>query len=225
MDVFRENSAGVGKDIIQSNLSDIFEFTVFMMLSLISKSNQCIYKDSIFAFLVDFMLDHHETFESICCLCPFGFCYRRFMVLFALIRLVSFQLIIFLKYSVRRLALQVCALKDLSGLLTTHANDELMFTIPFLEIPVTRYNFLLILHTFNMSSYLDLLSRAYTAEVRSLYSSDRQQYNSKQHFSLLKNWLPSELSHLLSSSTHCSASSSTSSISTWKNESSASSSA
>lgn len=69
-----------------------FKVSSFKMLSLISKSNQCVYKDSVFAFIVDFMLSHHETFEKLCYLCPFGFCYRKFMILFAVLRLVSQQI-------------------------------------------------------------------------------------------------------------------------------------
>lgn len=51
--------------------------------------NKCSIPESIFSFLIKFMLSHDDAFQVACNLCPFGYCYRYFIGCYAAFQIVS----------------------------------------------------------------------------------------------------------------------------------------
>ncbi|CAG9809379.1 unnamed protein product [Chironomus riparius] len=109
--------------------------------------NKCLQPDSIFSFLVKFMLSHNHAFHVACNLCPFGYCYKYFIGSYA-----AFQIV----YSAKEL---VKHFKE-----TTGEDEELLFHIEWLNIPITTHNFDIIRHTLSLSSNFDLFLRTMTSE-------------------------------------------------------------
>lgn len=51
--------------------------------------NKCSQPESIFSFLINFMLSHSHAFDVACNLCPFGYCYKYFIGSYAAFQIVS----------------------------------------------------------------------------------------------------------------------------------------
>lgn len=52
---------------------------------------QCQHPESVFGFLIKFMLSHPDAFSFACCLCPFYDCYKYFIGSYAAFQIVSLE--------------------------------------------------------------------------------------------------------------------------------------
>ena len=136
---------------------------------------QCQHPESVFGFLIKFMLSHPDAFSFACCLCPFYDCYKYFIGSYAAFQIVSLDPCILhaqinLCVSlVHHCILQVYSMKELSQIFKEpHPIDaeEILCSIPYLNIPITHTNFNIVKHSVNLSSYFEILVRTLTVEVR-----------------------------------------------------------
>jgi hypothetical protein len=135
---------------------------------------QCQNPESMFAFLINFMLSHPDAFSYACSLCPFGHCYKYFIGSYAAFQIVSFAFNI-VQFSFFWLSLplllQFYSTKEMLKLFqeaNSAENREVIWSIPYLNIHVTQHKFSLMRHTLNLSSNVDLMWRMFRTKVRIL---------------------------------------------------------
>ncbi|KAG5674047.1 hypothetical protein PVAND_004036 [Polypedilum vanderplanki] len=112
--------------------------------------SKCSAPQSIFTFLIKFMLSHSSAFESACSFCPFGYCYKYFFGTYA-----AFQII----YATKKIfeLFQEPSFDD-------YEDEELLLIVPYLQLPVSLRNFNLICYTLTFTSNLDLFLRTIMSE-------------------------------------------------------------
>lgn len=137
------------------------------MIPIIVEKEKCLYPESTFSFLFDIMVTHSKQLQFMCVWCPFGFCYRYFLGIFAIFQMVSAHKVLTWKivsfcFSFR--STQVYSLTSLRRLLQ-HPRDDVWINVPFLNIPITHHNFDMMSHALNLSTCFDLFIRVLTSEV------------------------------------------------------------
>lgn len=137
------------------------------MIPIIISDDKCLYPESMFSFLFDFMASHSRHFQVMCVWCPFGYCYQYFLGIFAVFQMVNqikHQNLIHQFFSSNFRSFQAYSLRALSRLLQYPQND-VWIVIPYLNIPITHHDFDMMSHALNLSSCFDLFIRTLTSEV------------------------------------------------------------